>query len=272
MTGVKITHIGGPTVLIEVDGWTILTDPTFDAPGRRYGFGLGTHSVKTGAPALTPADLPALDAVLLSHDHHADNLDAAGRRLLDTVPVVLTTVSGGKRLGLAHARGLRPWERTTLSKPGTGALEVIATPSRHGPPLSRPLVGQNLGFGLQRPGEQRVAVWMSGDSVLYRGLLQVARRLDVDIALLHLGAVRFGLTGPLKYTMDARDAARFIDRLAPRVAVPVHYEGWSHFSEGYSAAQALFARQPPDIRRRVRWLELGEPVVFQPDSIPSQKD
>jgi L-ascorbate metabolism protein UlaG (beta-lactamase superfamily) len=35
----RITHVGGPTVLIEVEGWRLLTDPTFDAPGRRYSFG-----------------------------------------------------------------------------------------------------------------------------------------------------------------------------------------------------------------------------------------
>src|SRR5271157_5682516 len=38
----RITHIGGPTALIEVGDWRLLTDPTFDPPGRRYTFGLGT--------------------------------------------------------------------------------------------------------------------------------------------------------------------------------------------------------------------------------------
>ena len=46
MTDVRLTHIGGPTVLIEVDGRRLLTDPTFDAPGRRYVFGWGTSSRK----------------------------------------------------------------------------------------------------------------------------------------------------------------------------------------------------------------------------------
>ncbi|MFC4117332.1 hypothetical protein [Nonomuraea zeae] len=39
MTQVRFTHIGGPTVLIEFDGWRLLTDPTFAPPGRRYAFG-----------------------------------------------------------------------------------------------------------------------------------------------------------------------------------------------------------------------------------------
>ena len=34
MTGIRLTHIGGPTVLIAAEGWRVLTDPTFDRPGK----------------------------------------------------------------------------------------------------------------------------------------------------------------------------------------------------------------------------------------------
>ncbi|WP_188827300.1 MBL fold metallo-hydrolase [Nocardia camponoti] len=268
MTGVRITHIGGPTTLIEIDGWTILTDPTFDEPGARYDFALGTYSVKTIGPAIRVDDLPAIDVVLLSHDHHADNLDHVGRALLRTVPRVITTMSGSRRLGLAHAEPMVPWQETVLASPARQPLRVIATPSRHGPPFSRLLVGENLGFAIQRPSESGVAVWMSGDSVYFKGLEQVARRLDVDIALLHLGAVRFGLTGPVKYTMDARDAARFIRLLEPRIAVPVHYDGWTHFSESHDRARVRLLEESEGVHHRVRWLPLGKPVEFPPPTAP----
>ena len=49
-------------------------------------------------------------------------------------------------------------------------------------------------------------LWISGDTVLYDGVRQVADRLQVDTALLHLGGVQFPVTGPLRYTMTARDA------------------------------------------------------------------
>ena len=78
----RITHIGGPTALIEVDGWRLLTDPTFDPQGRRYTFGWGSSSRKLTGPAIAATDLGPIDAVLLSHDHHGDNLDTAGRALL----------------------------------------------------------------------------------------------------------------------------------------------------------------------------------------------
>jgi L-ascorbate metabolism protein UlaG (beta-lactamase superfamily) len=79
---VRLTHIGGPTVLIQVAGWRLLTDPTFDPPGRKYSFGWGTSSVKLAGPAIGASDVEPIDAVLLTHDHHDDNLDPAGRALL----------------------------------------------------------------------------------------------------------------------------------------------------------------------------------------------
>jgi L-ascorbate metabolism protein UlaG (beta-lactamase superfamily) len=105
MEGIRITHIGGPTVLIEVGGWRLLTDPTFDAPGRKYNFGWGTSSRKLAGPAIAAGDLGQIDAVLLSHDHHDDNLDDAGRALLPSAGTVVTTVPGAKRLG-GNARGI----------------------------------------------------------------------------------------------------------------------------------------------------------------------
>jgi L-ascorbate metabolism protein UlaG (beta-lactamase superfamily) len=55
MTGIRLTHIGGPTTLIEVEGWRLLTDPTFDAPGRRYHISWGTSTRKVTGPGIAVA-------------------------------------------------------------------------------------------------------------------------------------------------------------------------------------------------------------------------
>lgn len=154
MTGVRLTHVGGPTLLIEAGGWRLLTDPTFDPPGRRYRFGWGTSSVKTAGPALPVADLGRIDAVLLTHDHHGDNLDDAGRALLASVGTVLTTRSGAGRLvrsgdvDVARVVGLSAGSETRLAARGRPTVGVTATPGRHGPPLSRPVVGDVIGLSL----------------------------------------------------------------------------------------------------------------------------
>lgn len=111
----RLTHLGGPTVLVELDGWRLLTDPTFDPPGRRYHFGWGTSSTKTHGPALTPAEVGAVDAVLLSHDHHADNLDDAGRALLPDVPVVVTTPAACAGTSPVTSSGGCAWVRAPSS-------------------------------------------------------------------------------------------------------------------------------------------------------------
>ena len=114
---------------------------------------------------------------------------------------------------------------------------MTATPCRHGPPLSRPIVGDVIGFALRWDGQRNGVVWVSGDTVLYNGVREVADRLDVDVAILHLGEVQFPITGPVRYSMTARDAVELCRALRPRVAIPVHYEGWSHFHEGRDAIE-----------------------------------
>ena len=262
----RLTRIGGPTVLLEVAGWRILTDPTFDPPGRTYHFGLGTSSTKTLGPAIEAGDLGTVDAVLLTHDHHADNLDDAGRSLLAQAGAVVTTASGAGRLRPAlggAVRGLEPWATTTLETEGRPAIRVTATPCRHGPPLSRPVVGDVIGFSLEWDGQLHGVLWVSGDTVLYDGVRDVAERLDVSVAILHLGAARFGVTGPVRYTMDARQGLELCDRLRPRTVVPAHYDSWSHFREGQDGIEAVLEAAEPAVRDAFHLLPPGQPTDLE---------
>ncbi|MCU0312987.1 MAG: MBL fold metallo-hydrolase [Solirubrobacteraceae bacterium] len=252
---VRITYIGGPTALLEIGPWRLLTDPTFDPPGKRYFFGWGTASRKLQGPALPFEALEPVDAVLLSHDHHGDNLDPAGRALLPRMGTVLTTVPGARRLGGA-ARGLEPWATTVLEAEGRPALEITATPCRHGPPGSHPIVGDVIGFALRWEGQTGGALWISGDTVLYDGVREVARRLEVGTAIVHLGGVRFAwLSGPLRYTMTAQDAVELCALLDPERIVPLHFEGWRHFREPRAQAERVLRSSP--LADRVLWLERG---------------
>src|SRR4051812_33307567 len=105
MSAPTLTLIGGPTALIEAGGFRFLTDPTFDGPGR-YQLPHVTLK-KTSKPAMSFEQIGAIDAVLLSHDQHADNLDNGGRAYLAKARRVFTTVAGAQRLG-NHVEGLGP--------------------------------------------------------------------------------------------------------------------------------------------------------------------
>jgi L-ascorbate metabolism protein UlaG (beta-lactamase superfamily) len=263
VSGICLTHIGGPTALIEVGGWRLLTDPTFDPPGRKYHFGWGTASRKVAAPAIAVADVGPVDAVLLTHDHHADNLDDAGRAMLPSAGAVLTAVSGAKRLR-GNARGLAPWDATRLELPDRLPLDVTATPCRHGPRGSRTIVGDVIGFALRWDGQDHGVLWISGDTVLYDGVRQVADRLRVGTALVHLGGVRFPVSGPVRYTMTARDAVELCGVLRPRTAVPIHYEGWSHFQQDRATIERELAGAPADIHRSFRFAPIGTGIEIAP--------
>ena len=259
----KLTRIGGPTVLIEVDGWRLLVDPTFDPAGRQYSFGWGTGSTKTLDPAITVGELGPIDVVLVSHDHHADNLDDAGRAMLPSAGAVITTTSGAGRLaaGLDADRlhGLAPGESVTLQgvRPGLPTLVITATPCRHGPPLTRAIVGDVIGFAVRRQGETAVAIWVTGDTVPCEPLRRTAAALDIDVMLANVGGVRFGVTGPLRFTMTGRDAVELVAIAEPRVVAFAHYDGWSHFVDGERGLRDAIDGSAASVHDRVVWLADG---------------
>jgi L-ascorbate metabolism protein UlaG (beta-lactamase superfamily) len=80
--------------------------------------------------------------------------------------------------------------------------------------------------------------------------------------------VRFPVTGPVRYTMTAREAVELCRDLRPRVTIPVHYEGWKHFREGRDAIERAFAAAPDAVRASVRWLPIGEAVEIEGDPVP----
>jgi len=257
---VKVTHFGTATVLLETDGLRLLTDPVFDPSGTKHQFAPAFPSTKTYSGSQLPAPRGGgalgsdLDAVLLSHDQHGDNLDAKGRDVLAAAPRVITTHAAKGRLGADDSRivALAPFESTRIEKGATG-VKVTATPARHGPPLSLPFVGAVTGFLVETSDSMRV--YITGDTVLFGGVRAVADRFDVDVAILHLGCASWG---PFRFTMNAREGEAFA-RTFPRARIlPVHYEGWTHFAETRADVERTFASA--GLADRLTWLEPGVPL------------
>ena len=234
---VPVRVLGGPTALIEYGGLRFLTDPTFDAPGE-YPLGGGRSLTKTAPSAADPADLGPVDAVLLSHDQHPDNLDTAGRALLAEVPVVLTTRSAAARLG-GTTRGLAPWDAVDLPRPGGGTVTVTATPALHGPEGCEPVTGEVVGFVLTAAGLPTVHV--SGDNASLDVVREIAGRVGpVDTAVLFAGAARTALFDGDLLTIDGARAAEAATVLGARRVVAAHCDSWAHFTEGREDVVAAF--------------------------------
>jgi L-ascorbate metabolism protein UlaG (beta-lactamase superfamily) len=80
--------------------------------------------------------------------------------------------------------------------------------------------------------------------------------------VLHVGGVQFPVTGPARYTMTGHDAVELTKLLKPRIAIPIHYEGWKHFRDGKTGVERAVAAAPSDTQQRFRWLPIGEPTDF----------
>jgi L-ascorbate metabolism protein UlaG (beta-lactamase superfamily) len=256
---IRLTHIGTATLLLEIGSLRLLTDPVFDPAGGHYFFGYGTNSIKLTEPSLPVKDLGNIDAILLSHDHHEDNLDHAGRALLPRAGKVITTSAGAKRLK-GNAIGLRAWQSTTLEADNT-KIKITAAPAQHGTLGSHLVVGETTGFILEWDGQKHGALYISGDTVWFKGLRQIGQRFKIGTAILHIGGARFPSLGPLRFTLNAREAVRLVHALEPRAVIPIHYEGWKHFQENGAAAAKVF--ETSDIKEHVRWLPLGKAVEVE---------
>jgi L-ascorbate metabolism protein UlaG (beta-lactamase superfamily) len=255
-TDVRITYVGGPTALIEWGGLLLLTDPTFDPAGSEYPTNVYVLR-KTMGPAVPAESLAPIHAVLLSHDHHSDNLDHAGRAMLPRAGMVLTTEAGASRLG-GNAIGLAAWARRELERPSGGVLRVTATPAQHGPAGADR--GPVIGFALTLDDAEG-AVYVSGDTVWFDGVREVSERFDVRIAMLFCGAARVHVAGDHDLTFTADGAVRAARTLGEATIVPVHYEGWEHFTQSRADIERAFA--DAKLSDRLRWPAAGVPTDIQ---------
>jgi len=249
-----LTYIGGPTALLEFGGVRFLTDPTFDPAGGDYPTGPVTLH-KVSGPAISAESIGPVDYVLLSHDHHADNLDRAGRALLSKTKRVITTKAGAERLG-GNSIGLEPWQGTDVSTEGGSLVRIVAAPARHGPADHDrwPVIG----FVVSIVDTLESSFYFSGDTVWYEGVAEIARRFPVRAAILNLGAATVPQVGPFHLTMTASEAVETARAFAGATIVPLHFEGWAHFSEGRKEIEQAFA--DAGMSDRVRWPESGRAI------------
>jgi L-ascorbate metabolism protein UlaG (beta-lactamase superfamily) len=248
----RMTYVGGPTALFELAGLRLLTDPTFDPGGTEY----RTPSYvlrKTASPALSSEAIGAVDALLLSHDHHFDNLDDAGRLVLQRARRVLTTEEGAARLG-TNATGLAPWQSVDLPTRVGRVIRITAMPARHGPAAADrgPVIGFTLAFADQ---PSRV-VYVSGDTVWYDAIAAIAARMSVRVAILFMGAARVPEVGPAHLTFTAGEALEAARAFSEATIIPLHFEGWAHLSESRTDIEQAF--WSAGLEHRLRWPEPGQ--------------
>lgn len=267
---IRITHISTACVLLEIGQVRILTDPLFDTGVEEHQVAPGVYFTRYLGPSQPASTIGQLDAVLLSHPHHADNLDGSGRVVLEGAREVILPLEELDELAGRRVRGLRPWSATTIFGAGGEKITVTATPALHGPawlPNARLKFDAThvRGYLLEWDGQEHGALYISGDTIYHKELRQLAKK-KIGTAILHLGAASFWPPVPplIRYTFNGREAAQLARSLGPslRTIIPIHYEQdvWSHFKEDLASYQREFSKAGLD--DKVRWLMKGVPTLL----------
>lgn len=205
---IAITRIRHSCHLIEIGGKTFLTDPWFTTkpqyrPGERT--------------AMSVADLPDLDGVLISHEHydHCDFDALATYRDLDVPLIVPATVAQtATDHGFANVTVVEPWQSTEID-----GAQITAAPGKHGV--------YEITFVLQDGSD---IVYFAGDTLFIDELRELPQRFGpIDVALLPTNGLCVRPLKDMQVVMNAREAAELTAVLQPKLAIPHHYafsSGW----------------------------------------------
>jgi len=243
-----IQLVGGPTAILEYGGLRWLTDPALSAPGEYGGL------TKLTGPALDITEHDPIDVVLLSHHHHSDNLDPAGRAFLPFAKQVLSTTTAAEDLA-GNVVGMEPWSEVEVESPRGGIVKVTAVHAQHGPDGSDHIQGPVLGFVLSAPGVEKI--YVSGDNASRDVVRVIVQKTgQIAIAILNAGAVQLSKFDGAYLTLSADHAADVARILGARVVIPLHFEGWAHFTQGAKELEAAFSGN--GIRDRLLMLERGQ--------------
>ena len=259
----SLTFIGNATVLLELAGITILTDPTFIHKHEKTWLGGGLRTTRLTDPAMDIPDLPPLDLILLSH-FHGDHFDEVAERDLDHTLPIVTTPQSARDLaerGFTQCIPLDVWETLDVSK-GDTRIRITATPARHGPPLVDLVLPDVMGslLDITSPGSDPRRIYITGDTLVIDELREIPRRFpEIDLALLHLGGTR--VLGIL-VSMDAAQGIEAMRIVDPELAIPIHYNDYDVFTS--SLEEFLDAAQEAGLRERIHVLRHGDRYDFSP--------
>jgi len=263
-TGLRVTWLGHSSVLLEMDGKRVLTDPVFGARASPIAF---AGPKRFHPPPARVSELPDLDAVLVSHDHYDHLCRETILQLCEPrfreVPII-TSLGVGAHL---EAWGVEPariteldwWQEHVL--PG-GTLSFTAAPSQHfsgrGPRDRNRTLWSS--FAVRGP---RRAFFFSGDTGLTDEFKEIGARLGpFDLAMFEIGAwhPKWG-----DIHLGPENALKAHALLGSGALLPVHWGTFSLALHAWNEPAETLWRLAEEQRVRILTPQLGAP--FEPGQI-----
>lgn len=284
----SVYFIGTATTIIEWKGFRILTDPNFLHAGDHVHLGPGVTAQRKTNPAIDLSDLPALDAILLSH-YHEDHFDKLVEDSLNRNFPIISTPHAKKCL----TSKVEPFRNVTdldffdnmilrQDKNSDGeeyVVKVTAMPGEHVPPGALKAVNDILGavpptngwmleLGSGQDDHVRTGyrIYISGDTLIVdelKGITQWLQDRRVDLMLVHLGGTTIpGPSAPLiMVTMDAKQGVELMKMIDPDITIPIHYDDYDVFLSSLDDFKKTV--QDAGLENRVVYLDRDEKYKFK---------
>ncbi|MET0382794.1 MAG: MBL fold metallo-hydrolase [Burkholderiaceae bacterium] len=232
---IRATVIGHATVLLQVDGMNLLTDPVMS---NRIGPTSWLGPKRVRPPAVPFADLPKIDAVLLSHDHydHLDRPTIAALAARDD-PIVLTGLKGGAKVPSGRVVELDWWQGRTVGD----RIRATYVPAEHFSgrgPFDRDATLWG-GFVLETPSG---TIYFAGDTAMGSHFAAIRERFGaMTLSLIPIGAyLPRWFMAPVH--IDPDEALRASLTLGSQTSVAIHFATFDLADDGYDAPALALAR------------------------------